>query len=136
MASPTKGIFAASDILYLATFTAGMAAFWLSSQAVALLPSLGDKTLSGTAGIVVSGGVYGLGMFILAFAVTRRFGKPTLIATGVAIALGLLAAQIIVRLAAGQVNDKFDLSILTFILYLCYGSIYAGALALGRRFDR
>jgi hypothetical protein len=126
-----------TDLLYLLTFTAGMAAFWISGHASRLiLQSVEIPALHSVLGIVATGGVYGLGMLMLSILVMRRLSKGAVIATVLAIGLGLVTAQIIVRLATGHVNNTAGLGLLTFVLYMCYGAIYALSLAAGRRFSK
>ncbi len=130
-------ILMASDTLYFLTFAAGMAAFWLSGHASVLaLHNVKAVGLHPILGLVVTGGVYGFGMFLLALAVMRRAGKGLLIATAMAIVLGYGAAQIIVRLAASHIHTPTGIGLLTFVLYLCYGGIYVASLAVGRRFAK
>ena len=137
MAAPSSDrILMASDMLYFLTFAAGMAAFWASGRVSALLPAMTNNTLAVVAGLTVTGGVYGLGMLLLATIMFRRFGRATLIATILAVVLGLAAAQAIVHLAAGHVHNLSGLGLLTFVLYLCYGLIYVVSLAAGRRFAK
>jgi len=133
VSSKERGVMPA-DILYLITFAAGMAAFWLSGHASILaLQNIHTHGLRTAAGLIVTGGVYGLGMLILASAVMRRLGKGAIIATVAAVALGLGAAQVIVRLAAGHIHTNTGLGLLTFALYMCYGLIYVVSLAAARR---
>ncbi len=134
--SSENRVFVPTDLLYLLTFTAGMAAFWISGKAPVLLPHLQPRSLAIAAGMTVTAGVYGLGMLALALLVTRRLGRAALIATVIAIVLGIGAAQAISQLAAGHIHNRTDVAVATFALYLCYGAIYALALAIGRKFAR
>jgi len=138
MATPsTNRVILPADVLYLVTFAAGMLAFWASGHASVLaLHSVHSRSLYGVLSLVVTGGVYGLGMLILSLVVLRRLGKGVVISTLAAIALGLGAAQIIVRLAVGHVHTTNGVAMLTFGLYMCYGLIYVASLALGRRFAK
>lgn len=136
MAKPASGIMMTSDLKYFATFTAGMAAFWVSGHAAQLLPAIKPQALSVVAALAVTAGVYGLGMLLVSWLVFRKVGRGLIISTLTAVVLGIASAQIIVRLAASHVHTKNDLAALTFALYLCYGLIYALALAVGRRFAR
>jgi hypothetical protein len=128
-------IFMASDLQYLLTFAAGMGAFWLSGQASTLLPVVKDRGLSMALGMVVTAAVYGLGMALWTFVLLRRRAlvKPLLVATVLAVVLGILAAQLILRLAAGQITTMMHLGLLTFALYLCYGTIYLIGLAVAKK---
>jgi hypothetical protein len=127
----------ASDVLYFLTFAAGMAAFWLSGHAsVIALQAVKNVGLHSILGLIVTGGVYGLGMFLLGLAVLRRVNKGLVIATVMTIILGYAAAQIIVRLAASHIHTTTGVGLLTFVLYLCYGAIYVASLAAGRRFAK
>jgi hypothetical protein len=123
-----------TDILYLLTFALGMAMFWASGHVGQLLPVMRTNTLAIAIGLGVTAGVYGLGMLILSLIVTKRV-IPTLAATLVAVVLGLIAAQLILAAVAGHLNLSvpLNLGLLTFVLYLCYGGIYALALAIGRK---
>jgi hypothetical protein len=129
-----------ADMLYLLTFALGMLAFWLSGHASELLPKMFSvflrPGLATTAGLAITAAIYGLGMLILAVFATHKSLKGTVLATLIAIILGLVAAQLIVRVAAGHIHSKLDLGLLTFALYLVYGGIYAFALAMGRRVAR
>lgn len=125
------------DILYLLTFTVGMAVFWISGHASVLaLQAAGNSGLRTALGLIVTGGVYGLGMLMLSILLMRRLSRGALIATALAIVLGLVAAQIIVRLATGHVQGATGVGLLTFVLYLCYGTIYVVSLAVGRQFAK
>ncbi|HVQ44504.1 MAG TPA: hypothetical protein VMT30_06065 [Candidatus Saccharimonadia bacterium] len=136
MADSAKRVLVPTDLLYLLTFAAGMAAFWAGGHASRLLPVMKNHGLALAAGLVVTAGIYGLGLFVISLLATRRLGRGVLIATIVAVALGLAAAQGIVRLAAGHIHTKTDLGLLTFVLYLCYGAIYALSLAIARKFAK
>jgi hypothetical protein len=129
---PKTRLLLPTDMLYLGTFVLGMLAFWISGHAGALLPPLVNPTLTTVVGLSVTAAIYGLIMLILAFVVFRR-PKPALIATLVAVVLGVITAQLVVRLAAGLVHTRQDLAILTFVLYFLYGSIYMLSLAIGRK---
>lgn len=137
MGEPKNGrVLMATDMAYLFTFTAGMAAFWASGQVRSLLPPITDQTLAIVTSMVVTAGIYGLGMLLVAFIMTRRFGRSILVAVILAIVLGLAAAQGIVRLSAGRVHATSDIALLTFVLYLVYGGIYVGSLAFARKFAK
>jgi hypothetical protein len=124
-------------MLYLLTFALGMAAFWISGHVSLLLThGVKDHTAYVVLGLVATGGVYGLGMFALALAVQRRLGLGVVLATGLAVGLGLLAAQLILRAALALLHGPSAIGILTFVLYLVYGGIYAVSLAVGRRFAK
>ncbi len=131
-----KQILLSSDVKYFLTFGAGMAAFWLSGHATQFLPVIKSRPLAITAALVVTAGVYGLGMLLVAFLAFKKIGRPALIATVAAIILGIGSAQVIIRLAASHVQTKTDLGFLTFGLYLCYGIIYVIGLSLARRFAK
>ncbi len=135
-AARSSRILMASDTTYFLTFAAGMAAFWLSGRASALLPAMKNNGLAIASGLVVTGAVYGLGILVLSLVLLRHFGKGTLVSTGMAVVLGLASAQVIVRLAAGHIHNRTDVALLTFVLYLCYGLIYVISLAAGRRFAK
>src|SRR6185369_10273522 len=100
MATPsTNRVILPADVLYLITFAAGMLAFWASGHASVLaLHSVHSRNLYTILSLAVTGGVYGLGMLVLSLAVLRRLSKGIVIATLASVALGLTAAQIIVRL--------------------------------------
>ena len=129
-------ILMASDSLYFLTFASGMTAFWISGQASALVPALKSPVLHVILGLAISGGIYGLGMFVLSSRVLHRVGKGTLFATITAVILGFAGAQIVVRLAAGHVHNTAGLGLLSFVLYLLYGTIYVASLSVGRRFAK
>lgn len=131
-----KQILLSSDVKYFLTFGAGMAAFWLSGHASQLLPAIKSQPLAVVASMVVTAGIYGLGMLIVAFLTFKKNGRPAVIATITAILLGIGSAQVIIRLAASHVHTKSDLAFLTFALYLCYGVIYVIGVSLGRRFAK
>ncbi len=135
-AASNDRILTSSDLFYLLTFALGMAAFWLSGKASQLLPVVSDRTASIAMGLGSTAAVYGLGMLALSLAVTRRFGRPVIISTVLAIILGLAAAQVIVRVFAPMVHSNNGVGLLTFGLYLCYGVIYVVGLAVARRFAR
>jgi hypothetical protein len=128
-------VFMASDIQYLLTFAAGMGAFWLSGQASAYLPVVKDRGLSMILGMAATAAVYGLGMALWTFIMLRRRAlvKPVVVATVLAVILALLSAQVILRLATGHVTTMMHLGLLTFALYLCYGTIYVIGLAVARK---
>ncbi len=126
-----------NDVLYLLTFAAGMAAFWISGHAsVLVLQAVKNPGLNTVLGMVVTGGVYGLGMLMLSIIIMRRLSKGAMVATILSVILGLIAAQVIVRLATGHVHNATGVGLLTFVLYLCYGAIYVASLAIGRRFAK
>lgn len=135
MATPDKKTALPNDILFLLTFVAGMAGFWISGHASRIaLQGVTDPGLHNILGYLVTGGVFGLGMLLVALLVLRRLSKGVFIAAGTAAVLGLITAQIIGRLATGRIHDLTDLGLLTFVLYICFGVIYALSLAVGRRF--
>ena len=133
-ASSKDRVIMATDMLYLLTFTAGMAAFWASGHASAVLPAMKNHSLAGASTLVVTAGVYGLGMLLVTLLVTRHLGRAAVVSVIIAVALGLVAAQGILHLAAGRIHNSTDVALLTFGLYLVYGGIYVLSLAVARKF--
>ena len=85
--------------------------------------------------IIITNGLFALGMLMLAIILTKRLGKAAVIAAVVAFVLGIAAAQFLVYLVLPHLATA-SVGMLTFVFYLLYGSIYVVSLALGRRFDR
>ena len=115
------------EIQFLISFILGMAFFWLSGQATAYLPAPSNQFLAQALGIVVSAGVYGLGIAILV-AITlgaRRSLKAILAAAVIAMVLAELTAQLLVHLVAGAIHNNTDLTIFMFVMYLLFGLYYA-----------
>src|SRR4051812_43728504 len=118
-----KRVIMPTDMLYLFTFAAGMAAFWAGGHAAKYLPVFKNSALSIAAGLIITAGIFALLMALISFIVTRSL-KSVLAATVISVGLGLAAAQVITRLANGHIHNRTDITILTFVLYLCYGGIY------------
>jgi hypothetical protein len=97
------------------------------------VPVVKSHGLAVALGLIITSGVYGLGMLMLAIILMRRLSKGAVIATILSIALGLVAAQVILRAAAPHVHTTTGVALLTFALYMCYGTIYVVSLAAGRR---
>lgn len=121
-----------SDLLYILTFSLGMGAFWISVHAASALSHAINVRSSFVMSLLVTAVVYGVVMLMLALLIVKRL-IPALAATGISIILGLVAAQVIIRLSLGHINTKQDLGFLTFGLYLCYGGIYVLALVIARK---
>lgn len=136
-ATAERKSFLPSDILYFITFLLGIGAFWLSGQAVSLLPfaKLGGATMA--VGMTVTALVYGAVIALWTIPVLRKISIKGVLAAAIpAVVLGIVAGQAIARLAAGKVNSLQDLGFLTFGLYVCYGLIYVISLMLARRVAR
>ncbi|HEX3081659.1 MAG TPA: hypothetical protein VHQ86_00215 [Candidatus Saccharimonadia bacterium] len=137
MVTPATGrILMASDVLYFITFATGMAVFWASGHVPSMLATAIHHHIPSWMSLVMTNGLFGLGMLALAVVVTRRLGKAAVVAAVMALVLGAVAAQVIVRLAAPHVTNNMSLGLLTFALYLVYGGIYVASLATGRRLAR
>lgn len=123
------------EIQYFITFAAGMAVFWLSGVVSAHLPILSNHFLAQTAALLTAAAVYGFGMLLLSLGLygSRRSTKAVLIATLVAVVLALVGAQVLVRLAAPFVHNKFDFGIFNFVAYFIYGLFYVVSAWAGRR---
>ncbi len=126
------------EIQYLVTFAAGIAAFWLSGQAVAQLadPHLGHF-IAEAWHLSVTLGVYGLCMAALAVLIygRSRNAKAIIVAAVCAVILAAVGAQLLLHLI-GLVHTKQDLGFFTFAAYLLYGLFYVVSAAVGRRFAR
>lgn len=127
-----KRVLMPSDLLYFLTFALGMGAFWVSGRAGRLVPASNDATLHTISSLGVTVLVFAGIMAVYAFIVTRQL-KAVLVATLVAAVLGLVTAQAIVAVVAPHVTTTQQVGLLSFVLYFCYGFIYVGALALGRK---
>ena len=115
-----------AEIQFIVSCVLGMAFFWLSGKATAYLPVINNQMLAQIVGIIVSAGVYGLGMAGLA-AVTlgaKRSLKGILVAAVVAMVLAELTAQVLLRALVPLVQGNNGLAILMFILYLLFGLYY------------
>jgi hypothetical protein len=66
------------DMLYLATFTMGMAAFWLSGNITILVPAFKNSgLLSSSAGnLGFTAFIFGFGMFVVGFLITCCRSHP------------------------------------------------------------
>jgi MFS family permease len=126
----------ATDMLYMLTFAVGILMFWVSGHVADVIPILPNETLD----IIVSVGlttlVFSLGIAIFSFFMQKRQFKLSAIAGLAALVLGIVADRVVVGLASGHISTQQDLTILTFVLYLVYGTIYVLALAIGRRFAK
>src|SRR5476649_1013732 len=134
--SSENRILKSSDLLYFLTFASGIAAFWASGQVSIHLPAMHSRVASSTIGLLVTGGVYGLGMLILSAVVLRRAPRGIFAAVVSAILLGFIAAQLILRFVAPSLHGPASLGLLTFVLYLVYGAIYVMCLGIGRQFAK
>lgn len=126
------------DLIIIATFALGMGAFWLIGIVGTYLPYLKNHSLAIAVSLTVTALIYGL-IFAgwTALVIRRRQAvKGIIVGSVLTIALGVVAAQAILRLATGHVHTKLDLAWLTFALYVCYGSIYVVGLAVVRRRSR
>lgn len=128
----------APDIMYFLTFTLGMGAFWLSGRAATLLPHIANRSLATTLSMVVTALVYGLILAIWTAVIGGGLNiRRILLAVVPAVLLGMVAAQVLLRLAAGRLhNTSLDIGLFTFALFVCYGLIYVFSLALARRIVR
>lgn len=123
------------EIQFIVSFVLGMAFFWLSGKATASLPPISNQMLAQTVGILVSAGVYGLGMAALT-AVTlgaKRSLKAILVAAVVAMVLAELTAQVLLRALVGYVHNNNGLAVLMFVLYLLFGLYYVVGNLIARR---
>jgi hypothetical protein len=135
--STDSRMFMASDVQYLITFGLGMAAFWLSGWVGGLVARALNQNLPFELGMAVTAAVYG-GIFIIwSLIVLRKFAlKALLVGVILAVALAIGSAQVILDLASDNVRNLFQLGLLTFVLYLCYGLIYALSLTVAKRLAR
>lgn len=124
-----------AEIQFLISFVLGMAFFWLSGKATALLPVMNNQLLAQIVGITVSAGVYGLGMAALA-AVTlgaKRSLKAILVAAVIAMVLAEVTAQFLLKALVPIAQGNNGLAILMFILYLLFGLYYVAGNFTARR---
>ena len=132
-----QGSLMAPDMMYFITFALGMGAFWVSGQAVRLLPYQSNRGLATILSLLTTSLIYGLVLAAWTAITSRGLNlKRTILAVVPAILLAYGAAQIITRLAAGKITNLMSLGILTFVLFVCYGLIYVLSLALARRLAR
>jgi hypothetical protein len=128
MAATRESLFKKTDLLYMGVFALGMLTFWLGGHAAQYVPKGTPVILR----LVVIAGIYGLVIFGATYLSTKRSLVAAIAAAVTGIALSLITAQFITQLAAGKLHNHFDLAVLTFVLYLVYGTIYALALLIGR----
>ena len=136
-AQPAAKSFLPSDILYFVTFLLGIAAFWLSGQAVSALHlgKLGPSAVY--VAMVVTAVIYGAIIAVWTVPVLKRLSPKAMLTAAIpAVVLGIAAGQTISRLAAGHVKSLQDLGFLTFGLYVCYGLIYVVSLLLARKLTK
>lgn len=124
-----------AEIQFFVSFIAGMACFWLSGQAAAHLLVI-PGPLGLVVGTIISGGLYGLGMAVLAWFMlgSERSIKAVLVAAAVAIVLAELTAQFLLRAIAVYFHGHNGLALLMFVMYLLFGLYYVLAGLISRRF--
>ena len=126
----------ATEMLYLVTFALGILMFWVSGKVADFIPILPNETLDIIMSVGLTTLIFALGIAIFSFFMQKRQLKPALLSGLAAFVLGIIADRIVVGLASGHISTQQDLTILTFVLYLVYGSVYVLALAIGRRLSK
>jgi hypothetical protein len=132
-----KPLFLGQDVLYVATFTLGFGAFWLSGRVASLLVHAVDRHIAGWVSLAVTAGVYGLILGLWTIVALRKLSLKAMLGAAIpAVILGMVAAQGILRLASGHIHSLLQVGLLTFALYICYGAIYVLGLVIARRLAR